>query len=481
MASPPNSSLNVLIVGNGIAGPVLAMALQKVTQYRITLVDGGSEDAAPIGGGVAISPNGMKALKFIGADQIVLEEGGSPEQFTVCRGDLNTPLVVEQIRDAFVEKYGYSVYGILRQTLCGRLRALAKERGIDMRYGLKLTNVEESEGHVQAQFANGQTMTADLLIACDGLHSVARRYVMGDEAGPRFSGASLIIGVANLTPEEEKTAELKGFTAFLGSSTMFLCIPVDKNGTWMWANGFPTVDPAGGEAEWNKGDHTLSHYTQLCSTKVEGWKAVAPKVVLSKAFRAIPLGIYDRPPSSKWYKGRVVLCGDAVHPTTPVGGQGAQMAMESAVILARLLAENGPSDETFTKYTELRRPRTDTVTQNARFALINLFAEGLRQKIRDTVLWLFGGFFMRSVFVGPLVVKELKRIVETSEIVKEDDSSWPKPNIVGKQELEIRVGSDHISFHTAKIGSLMDVSESEDPEGLRVFYYLVQDIKIKPI
>lgn len=78
---------------------------------------------------------------------------------------------------------------------------------------------------------------------------------------------------------------------------------------------------------------------------------------------------------------------------------------------------------------------------------------------------------------------------------REDDSNWPKPNIVGKQELEIRLGKDHISFHvkcskawissrllihtqTAKIGSLMDVSESEDPEGLRVFYYLVQDVKV---
>lgn len=63
-------------------------------------------------------------------------------------------------------------------------------------------------------------------------------------------------------------------------------------------------------------------------------------------------------------------------------------------------------------------------------------------------------------------------------VYREDDANWPKPNIVGKQELEIRVGSHHISFETAKIGSLMDVSESEDPEGLRVFYYLVQDVKV---
>ncbi|THH10898.1 hypothetical protein EW146_g8225 [Bondarzewia mesenterica] len=85
----------------------------------------------------------------------------------------------------------------------------------------------------------------------------------------------------------------------------------------------------------------------------------------------------------------------------------------------------------------------------------------------------------KEMWVGPLVVKELKHIVEQSEITKEDDTNWPKKNIVGKQELEIRVGNDHIAFETAKIGSLADIQDSEDPEGLRVFYYLVQDLRLE--
>ncbi|GAB7343161.1 hypothetical protein MBLNU457_1234t2 [Dothideomycetes sp. NU457] len=59
----------------------------------------------------------------------------------------------------------------------------------------------------------------------------------------------------------------------------------------------------------------------------------------------------------------------------------------------------------------------------------------------------------------------------------EDDTKWPQKNKDGRQELEIRIGNEHISFETAKIGSLVDVNDSEDPEGLRVFYYLVQDLK----
>ncbi|KAL5313899.1 hypothetical protein ACEPPN_018322 [Leptodophora sp. 'Broadleaf-Isolate-01'] len=81
------------------------------------------------------------------------------------------------------------------------------------------------------------------------------------------------------------------------------------------------------------------------------------------------------------------------------------------------------------------------------------------------------------VCVSSLMVDEIKRIIKTSEIMKEDDSKWPQKNKDGRQELEIRLGSEHISFETAKIGSLVDVTESQDPEGLRVFYYLVQDLK----
>ncbi|RKP09417.1 mago nashi-like protein 2 [Thamnocephalis sphaerospora] len=83
----------------------------------------------------------------------------------------------------------------------------------------------------------------------------------------------------------------------------------------------------------------------------------------------------------------------------------------------------------------------------------------------------------KEMTVSPLMIKELKRIVAESEIMKEDDKHWPRRNVVGRQELEIRFGNEHISFETAKIGSLADVQDSKDPEGLRVFYYLVQDLK----
>ncbi|RLM85643.1 hypothetical protein C2845_PM04G19190 [Panicum miliaceum] len=81
----------------------------------------------------------------------------------------------------------------------------------------------------------------------------------------------------------------------------------------------------------------------------------------------------------------------------------------------------------------------------------------------------------KEVFVSPSVVREARRIIQESEVMKEDDRSWPEPNHIGRKELEIVMGNEHISFTTSKIGSLVDVQTSSDPGGLRIFYYLVQN------
>jgi len=63
------------------------------------------------------------------------------------------------------------------------------------------------------------------------------------------------------------------------------------------------------------------------------------------------------------------------------------------------------------------------------------------------------------------------------QLLKEDDAQWPEADRIGRQELEVVLGEEHVSFTTAKIGSLLDVQSSQDPDGLRVMYYLVQDLR----
>lgn len=74
---------------------------------------------------------------------------------------------------------------------------------------------------------------------------------------------------------------------------------------------------------------------------------------------------------------------------------------------------------------------------------------------------------LRSVYISPLAIAELKRIVEASEVIKEDDAKWPKKNIVGKQELEIKLGDHHISFEVSPPRSATFSGGDIDP----VFYH----------
>ena len=85
----------------------------------------------------------------------------------------------------------------------------------------------------------------------------------------------------------------------------------------------------------------------------------------------------------------------------------------------------------------------------------------------------------KEVYVNEIVLDELIRIVEDSDIFDHEDKiqSWPQPDKIGKQELEIMINDKHISICTTKFGSFLDIEKSEDPDGLRVLYYLLQDIK----
>ncbi|CDR40715.1 CYFA0S05e03620g1_1 [Cyberlindnera fabianii] len=79
--------------------------------------------------------------------------------------------------------------------------------------------------------------------------------------------------------------------------------------------------------------------------------------------------------------------------------------------------------------------------------------------------------------VSRTVAKELQRFVEEAEIMRETDKNWPTKNREGAQELTISMGGAHVRLATCKIGSLADVKNSADPDGLRAFYYFVQDVK----
>ena len=104
-----------------------------------------------------------------------------------------------------------------------------------MRFNMRLTEIEQRDDTVTAHFKDGTSLTADLLIGCDGIHSVVRSYVVGEVAKPRYAGVSTVQGVSKLSPEDEITAGLDHCLNFwLGHGVMFGTYPVDSSGSWSW-------------------------------------------------------------------------------------------------------------------------------------------------------------------------------------------------------------------------------------------------------
>ena len=87
------------------------------------------------------------------------------------------------------------------------------------------------------------------------------------------------------------------------------------------------------------------------------------------------------------------------------------------------------------------------------------------------------GLIRKEVYITPIVLEELQKLIRDSKILSQDDSKWPKPEEDRKQELEIIQDNKHISFITSKITSSLEIRQSKDPRGLEIFYFFVQDLK----
>jgi protein mago nashi len=83
----------------------------------------------------------------------------------------------------------------------------------------------------------------------------------------------------------------------------------------------------------------------------------------------------------------------------------------------------------------------------------------------------------KQAFVSQSVIAQVKEMVEKSKVIELDDGKWPEPQPDAKQELEVILGDQHISFSTVPIGSSLEIKAAEDPKGLQAFHHLTQDLR----
>jgi FAD-dependent urate hydroxylase len=337
-----------LVIGGGIAGPVVAMALQKAG-IEATIYEAYRATAEGVGGGMSIAPNGLDALKVIGVADLV-RPAGMPMTGIVMQdwagkrlGEFGNPPGVPPMQFFW------------RADLYRLLYEEAARRGIRIEHGKKLVGAEETADGVTARFVDGTQASADLLIGADGIRSTVRSLIDPAAPGPAYAG---LISFGARVNEPGVASTLGKMNMSFGKQAFF-GYQVFDDASAVWFVNLPHREPM--TAAETQQTPAAEWIPQL-SEKFAGDRTPAQDLIgrTPPADLVIVGPMENMPKVPTWSRGRMVLVGDSAHAPSSSSGQGASLAIESAIELARCLRDL-PYDEAFTAFEKLRRPRVEKI------------------------------------------------------------------------------------------------------------------------
>jgi 2-polyprenyl-6-methoxyphenol hydroxylase-like FAD-dependent oxidoreductase len=362
-----------LVIGGGIAGPVAAMALQKAG-IEATVYEAYDGAADGVGAGLSIAPNGLNALRVIGADHIVLSIG-----------EPITGMVIQSWTGKRLGEFGTPpgqppMQFVWRDDLYRGLHDEAARRGIAVIGGKRLIGARDTGSAVTALFSDGTEATADILIGADGIRSTVRSLIDPAAPQPRYAGMLGFGGLLADTGLESTHGKMHmvfGKHAFFGYQ-------VRDDGSGGWFANLPHREPM------SIGEARAVGATQWLDTLREAFAAdrTPAAALLSRVEPAdllITGALEGMPVVPAWSKGRMVIIGDAAHSTSPSSGQGASLAIESAILLARCLRDL-PHAEAFEQYAGLRRARVERIAAMAARTNSDKAAGPVARVLRDLIM-----------------------------------------------------------------------------------------------
>ncbi|MFF8024434.1 FAD-dependent oxidoreductase [Streptomyces sp. NPDC007896] len=336
----------ILVIGGGIAGTATALALHKAG-FGVTVYEAHPESALDIGAFLTLASNGMRALAQIDASTAVTEVGFPLRSMSVLDA-AGTEVAQMPLGEAHDPLLAYRC--LRRGEFNAALQAEATRRGIGLRRGTRLASVEDGPDGVTARFTDGSAATGDLLIGADGLNSTVRESI-APEAQPCFAGESVFYGYASEAP---LVAETGRFTMVRGGAAAFGCA-VSPGGETYW---FARVAGAPLSAD-DIAHGTPGHWRGLLVPLLRGDATPAADVVAATTDRIMVTNATEIPAGTPWRHGRTLIIGDAAHTASPATGQGASMALEDAVVLAKSLRDAPDTESALSLYEALRRPRVE--------------------------------------------------------------------------------------------------------------------------
>jgi 2-polyprenyl-6-methoxyphenol hydroxylase-like FAD-dependent oxidoreductase len=237
------------------------------------------------------------------------------------------------------------------------LRDRAEQAAVRIHDGKKLIRVDEHPDGVTAHFADGSCVNGDLLIGTDGVHSTVRTLIDQDAPGARYLG---LLGFEGIVEDAPDTAALgPGSMAFAFGRRAYYLYWKRPDGRIGWGANLPSPQHLSlKDARAVSAEDWLHTLRTAYANDVPGARLAAETT--SETLQAVG-GLHIMPSVPRWHRGRMALVGDAVHAPSNSTGQGASLAMESAIQLARCLRDMSDAASAFAAYERLRRPRVEKI------------------------------------------------------------------------------------------------------------------------
>ncbi len=342
-----SSSCGIAIVGGGLAGLAAANALRTVG-IRADVFEAAPE-LGEIGASVNCSPQAVKALIAIGVgEQIAAVGHKSPGPVT--RNMQTGEFLNYTNRLAMLEKYGAPYYSFHRADLIDALADPLDKSAIHL--GHRLARIEELSETTTLHFDNGNRVDAEFVIAADGVRSVIRQALYGTD-NPTYTGQMVWRALLKAEDVPNEVLEPHGHTQWIGPGCHFIAYRI-------------------------RGGKLVNVVTQQDTDAwvEEGWSIRGdpdemrrsfpnPEPRLATLLSIIPecskWGLFTRPITNNWGRGRIQLIGDGAHAMVPSVGQGACMAFEDAYALGRWLQASADPIEGFENFRRIRIPRVHGV------------------------------------------------------------------------------------------------------------------------
>jgi FAD-dependent urate hydroxylase len=365
-----------LIVGGGVAGPVAAMALQRagidVVVYEAYA--GGADDA---GAFLTFASNGLDALRAIDAHHLVSARGFPTPRMEIQSG---TGKRLGDVPNGGTLPDGTVSQTLKRADLYRELRDEAIRRGARVEYGKRLVDAGITpDGGVAARFEDGTEAEGDILIGADGIHSSTRRIIDPSAPGARYIP---VLNIGGYASDVGVPAEPGTFRMIFGKRAFFGYALHPSGELWWFANPPRVDEPTSAELA----AISTEQWREMLTDLFDDDDTPAVDIIRASPGELSGWATYDLPSVPTWHRGPMVIIGDAAHATAPSSGQGASMAIEDAIVLARCLRDLLDIQQAFGAYEKLRRRRVERIVAHGARTSNSKAAGPVGRVLRDLMM-----------------------------------------------------------------------------------------------